>query len=756
MNFYWLDVSHSLSDIHRRVKQINRKEEYIESHINEKRKEVLELIREVQKNMATNTFILNLFNVSNSSEVLRFCLGHKGFPTERSIDSFGYPKAKLDMFIQQLLRVLPHLAEKLNFSKLANLKLEKLLGVDHERVFFASTLPSLFGYCWCAELVNGYLDFLFTALLTNDTFKENYMVISLTNIVRLLSKVSYNREVFSEPILLLLNRSISEQECALAIVKNLSASINIMPAIIKQIIKRFSSEEEVRAWTPLMFIVNCVILPIMRHPKETGTIDARIPMTEEGYQRLSTAMKIIEDAVTATGEREIQCLLLDLMKVISEMGSENDMMSASFVLPLLNSRSFSLQLTLPSIGILIELARHSSLSMQLSGLAEQLVVPEKNPIVFYEFEFKDLSVYNISLTEETKQSMGDRNQEVFMESILALLLHAPIRVDAPQASLAKFIEFHKMCAETEGDNKLLLLIDDLTTKGKEMTDKQWSGTLPSLEDRLQQYEREIMFKTRTLMELATIHCDLSVFNEAEIYIRRMSEESRDAKLYGLFVSKNREIVDEFGNSIEKFKSSPQAFEAFFCKYMKTFAAFAQDNTDFLRALLSHHHCWLMSNIPFADYVKLNDEYQELDDLLFSATDKHIQMFCVEPACEKTRRLFTNAAFHDAIQMVTEVQRIASPLLAIEKLSNMVMQLNELFKLHYDTYAQADELSPLINYALMGSRLPRLYSYVKYLQKYTCELIEKGALYVSEQVLVGFTHVCNHVDSLAMFMKEKTE
>jgi hypothetical protein len=53
------------------------------------------------------------------------------------------------------------------------------------------------------------------------------------------------------------------------------------------------------------------------------------------------------------------------------------------------------------------------------------------------------------------------------------------------------------------------------------------------------------------------------------------------------------------------------------------------------------------------------------------------------------------------------------------------------------------------------RIPKIFSFMQYIDAYAKVLIDKSLVQLPENVLVGHTHLVNHMDSLAFFLRTKT-
>jgi hypothetical protein len=70
-------------------------------------------------------------------------------------------------------------------------------------------------------------------------------------------------------------------------------------------------------------------------------------------------------------------------------------------------------------------------------------------------------------------------------------------------------------------------------------------------------------------------------------------------------------------------------------------------------------------------------------------------------------------------------------------------LNRLFTIEYGGSAQADELTPLIHYLLLSSKIPNMVTFTYYMSDFLSTLNAKGLIGLEEWEVVGLTNLIIH-------------
>jgi hypothetical protein len=237
-------------------------------------------------------------------------------------------------------------------------------------------------------------------------------------------------------------------------------------------------------------------------------------------------------------------------------------------------------------------------------------------------------------------------------------------------------------------------------------------------------------------------------------MRELVEETKNSLVYHSFLQEIPQFSAEFTSLVDTFLTDPAEFTSYFTKSLKYFSNVLKESRIY-GSLMLHHHCWMMNKLSFEQFLLFHPEFNDLDQLIQNASDETIQWFCVQPAPGKTRKLFDSAAFDEAFDLLNRARQVFLPMIALPKISAAIELLNNLFTLYYGQSAQADELTPLIHFLFLKWKAVRIFSFMQYLGAFTKPLIDKSIITLPESVLVGQTHIVNHMDSLAFFLKKQT-
>jgi hypothetical protein len=388
--------------------------------------------------------------------------------------------------------------------------------------------------------------------------------------------------------------------------------------------------------------------------------------------------------------------------------------------------------------------------MQMKSLAEQLHLDTQLPLVFYEVEISEPSVYGIFLSEPSASVDRPETRGQLAQSVFQLLELVPLRWNAPTGSLSRFVDFHAHICACEPHVEALLAISFIRMRAASWTERQWVDFLPSLDDELQSRAKRIEQQTQLFMELVGLHGKLAAAVRQLSRLLDAVEEAASSQLYRSFIDGTPALVAEFHATADALLADQAEFSAFFERSLRFLAP------ALLPRLKVHQHCWMLSALSFDRWLPLHSEFGELDGMIARASDEAIQWFCVDPAPLKARKLFQSVAFEEAFALLRAGRAAMLPLIALPKISAAIELLNDLFCLDYQTSAQADELTPLLHFLFLKCKVPKLFSFMQYVDAFAKPLMEKNIIQLPESVIVGHTHIVNHMDSLAFFLKKEPE
>ncbi|OHT13722.1 hypothetical protein TRFO_16042 [Tritrichomonas foetus] len=751
MFFSWSNISHNLNEIHQQAKEVAIQNNFLISHIKMKQMDVLQKIDQVQKDMSFSTLLMSFYNIEDAASLTDFYWNFYKFEIINDPSEYGFPKPKLTMFIQQFTKNLTQLASILDFKSMDPSECPPVpFRIDPIEYLLYSTIPSLFGHFWCSELIEKYIDFIFTAALTNPSFSDVYLEMSFSNFIR----TTCNSKFFSQslgPALLEILQSdlITIEGCAADIIAKMHENIFLLPRHVRRMISRFSNPDESTIFSPSVFVANCLVIPPLKYPKEWGVIDSKFSISESGYQILERVSELISSiAQGALESNELTYSFYDFVNDAAEVDDKKDTISISDILPLLGKESISLIFSLPDISLLAYLVEKSPCSMLLKGTAEHLIHNKILPHLFFSCDIKEIRQYRIM----PSGSLFKANNESFKASLVSAIFSffeiSNVFSDAPSNSIKEFIEFHQMHSKNVNDTKVVMalrLIDSLRPK-------EWTDIMPSLDDELRRQRKFIETNSAVFMELAILN---QKFDEITAKISdsfTMAIGAHTSRLYDDFLRNNSELKVQFSDLSPEFLASSERFTEFFNNSRYLLKDYTNKSPQTYEPLLHYHHCWMLKQLTFEKFQQVHSSFSGMDKVIEKADEKVIESFCVAPAPAKIRYLFrSNTVFEEARSLLAIGRSIENPLIALPSMAAAIEVLNRMYLLEFEKNAQADELTPLIHYLFLSSKIPSLYSFIKYLDFYITPLVDQQILTLNENHVVGFTHLINHMDSLFSFL-----
>lgn len=767
MFFSWSNIVHNLNDIHKQAKEVLTQNYFHLSNIKGKQVEVLQKIDQVQKEYSFLTVITSFFGMDKQKSYTDFYSNSSNYEIINDPIEYGFMKSKLILFIQQFAKSLPQLAPILNFDSISNFPLQ----IDPIEYLLYSTIPSLFGHFWCSELIDQYIDFIFTLNFSNPTFSNRYLELSFTNFIRVTCNTKFFSQSFNSPILSILYYDINmtPKQCAELIISKMHENIFLLPRHIRRLISRFCDNyKEGQIISPSLFVALCIVSPPLNYPKEWGVIDSKYYIDSAGKEKLRQVSDIIlgiSKNVSETNELTYQ--FNDFVNVVSEIDEQRDKISISNVLPLLGQESIPLLFSLLDITLLAYLVAHSPCPMLLKGTAEQIGRSQQQKKqtkegskklynLLFSCNVKSIGQFQIDhdnfLSIDNEQSNSHYS---YLSAIFSFFEKANVISDAPSNSLKDFLHFHKKYSNNIKDSKselALRLIDSLLP---DENSQEYYDILPSLNDELRRQKSLTQANSNFFLDLVILNqkFDQSLSQLSNLY--KISINAYTSKLFATFIESNDAIQEQLALIYPEILASDERFCDLFITtrpilkdYMKT-VKFPQIFDSFMQ----HFHCWMLYQLPFEKFHMVQPMFDLMGEIIEKADDKVIQLFCVAPAPAKIKHLFQNVPlFEEARSLLQKGRKIENPLIALPSLSAAIEVLNRTFQLEFEDNAQADELTPLIHFLFLTCKIPALFSFIKYLDFYISPLLEKQAITLDENSIVGLTHLINHIDSLYAFLK----
>ena len=757
MNNVWICSEKTLSQIHQEVKESCTFQEFQESQLKKNQKQLLEKIQFLQENLCINFIQQSLYGADVKISK-PFYETEFNFEIQKTLDQFGLNKQSINQFIYLLTKNIQKFAETIDFNKMPSINSQApFIPYDLTPFQFIlySTLPSIFGYCWCSELAESYINFIFHALAYNPTFLDTYMTYSFSNFIRVSNGSIFFKSTMTDVLLDIIKNSytkIKEQELyekASTILINMKKNISLLPRHVRRIIRRFFGEKESTIMSPESFVVYCLIIPALKQPKEWGIVDPTVMITSATLTNLNSLSYLFQEALIKVSLKDLKQHLLDFVSECDNVDESSDLVQVSQIMPLMGSDTLHLVFSLPDLIALVYLVKNSGISDILKQINENIPTDKPVPLIFTQIDLKEYSQYQITATGEQITDSSDNN--ILISTFFKFFEETSVCNTAPH-NLKDFISFHKRKAELENKVTVQLILQKLIKICPPEGSVEWNDITPSLEDELQRQKVILSLGEEKISKLAAITEILDqTINDLQILFES-PKSIYPSLLFETFIDMNIDIKTSFEKRSVGYAFNLDSFYSLFDSITKKINDQFSD-VSVVQKVIFNLHSWLMLQIPFDSYQSSHREFAELDEILFHPPEESISYYCIDPAPKKDKILFeyTNI-FEEAIDQLKQARNITIPLVALKNFKNCVNMLNRLFMIEYGSSAQADELTPLIHYLLLSAHIPDLYSFVMYMNDFLSVLSLKGLMIMEESDLVGLTHIVNHVKSITGYLK----
>ena len=752
MNYPWISSERSLNELHQEAKETCNCRKFQESQMEVNQKNVLQKIQILQENLYQNYILQNLFGSDVNTTLKPFFQTEFNSEIVQNIEDFKINKQAVNQFFNLFTKNLSKFASTVNFEKIPSTN-DALPFIPFNfyplQFILYSTLPSIFGYCWCSELAESYIDFIFKAALTNPTFRSPFLALSFSNFIKINTGPVFFRESMQEVIFEIIKKSyvkIKEEELyeyAKQILVNMKENVSLLPRHVRRIIRRFFGIEESRIMSAQQFTVHAMILQPLKQPKEWGITYSTAYLSPLCVNNLNTLGSIFIDATKLNRPSETQTLLNEFISECENVDECSDLLLVSQVMPLMASDSLHLVTTLPDILALVFLVKNSEVSAILKGVAEDIPTNINVPLRFIQIELKEFSQFQITASDAQDITASDDNALTF--SFFKFFELADVCDVAPN-DLSAFIKFHKGKADLEKRVNVQLILRRLISFCPQENSIEWSDIVPALEDELQRQRVVISLGEESLSKLSVLSERLQKKTEELKAAFESQKAIMYSQIFDAFIDNNQDIKDTFEKRSLGYAYDVEKFYDVFELVSKRLLDFS-DKSVFSK-IVFNLHTWMMMQIPFDSYRTSHLQFAEDDKMLENPPDNSIDVFCYQPSPNNVKKLFGyKEVFDEATSHLRYARYALIPLLSLQHVNKCINMLNRLFTIEYGGPAQADELTPLIHYLLLSSKIPNLVTFTYYMSDFLSTLNTKGLIQLEEWEVVGLTHLINHVKSI---------
>lgn len=315
--------------------------------------------------------------------------------------------------------------------------------------------------------------------------------------------------------------------------------------------------------------------------------------------------------------------------------------------------------------------------------------------------------------------------------------------------LDDFLNFHESQAHVRLDLKAYTHLNHVILKLQELVPSEYPDIMKYLDDEIRR-QKEYLERNYDLLnqiQLASLDLDREM-----AAIRQQTEESNTvmySSILMLWLGSDPSIAQKATSMAEQMILSKEAFAEFFTsscaqikEFVSPFAGYA------FRGVTHHFHTWLCQIMTLDSYRELHRQYSYTDDILMGVSADVINSVCVTPAPPKVQAIIENRNLFEFCKLeLMNASFLKVPLEAIKKITSAVHIIQKIFELACGASPQADEMTPLFNYALLASGMTEMYTLQSYLQHFLADISLPDMKLLDEEVSVALTHFVNHVSSL---------
>ncbi|KAH0794907.1 hypothetical protein GPJ56_001184 [Histomonas meleagridis] len=651
------------------------------------------------------------------------------------------------------------------------------------REFLASsTLPALFGHCWTTELRRAYIHFLMevskSSTSTFSNIREHWLFDCFKNFIFSSDIQQFLKVSIGDTILRVVRENTSNltklNSYVKEMVSNMLLNSNIFPKDVKLLIRSFAdlaNGSNQRLNRVEMLFIDCILAPAISLPKAYCILPPsyQLDMSPTGpartLQQLAQHFRLILHPAQAKlrnmSENDIEALkAISFDKLLDELfgpinkdeSNELNEPDTNEMLKLLSSNSLNMIFTMSDICLLASLVVAPELSIH------QIRVPMNREFNYEFFRFKvdDLSIFNINVNNKNENDNRKDNSNVSSaaNTLFRLLSHIIPNNNAPDEFL-QFMKYYEKQTRLKHDFKTYTYLNHLFSKLSLLKDKEQYMLLDSFEEEIDNIRIIINENDYLLTQIERVCHELD--NQIKSY-KQKADQSYSvlySALLNLFLQSDPSITQTIKAKRKHIMSDKTVFINFFQESIQKIQNFIQPIAKMtISGVIIHFHTWVMQMIPLKDFIEEHPQFVPFDNNLAVVNHELTKSVCIDPSADKLKRFFSNPSlFEFAEAELRDAEFVELPMEALKYISSMMDILRCMFNLEFNAIPQADEMTPLISFTLLSSKLTNMYSFSKYLEHFLMGLPQGDTQIVSETENVALTHFINHVESLKKIVAE---
>jgi hypothetical protein len=370
---------------------------------------------------------------------------------------------------------------------------------------------------------------------------------------------------------------------------------------------------------------------------------------------------------------------------------------------------------------------------------------------FFRFEVWDVGAIGLKkpeLTENRVETVEPSPLSRVAESLFAFLAYAREDAHSPDG-LTAFLQHHERLARLTYDHRTYTRVNHFSLRLCELPADDYPLILPFLDDEVRRRHEYADRNHALLTGIARMSAEL----ERELDAYKAKTEQSDTVLYGAllgaFLSAEPSIKTTIAAKRDEMLVSKPVFVDFYSDALGRLKVFLAPFADHAFARMAAHlHTWALQRMNLESFINYHDDYMMTDDLLCGVPKDMIAKLCIEPAPAKLKKILDHPPLFEFAKIELHgAEFVELPIEAMARIAHAINLVQKIFELTAGSLPQADEMTPLLNFALMSCGLAKMYSLQKYLEHFLAELPQSDAHILSDAEGVALTHFINHVQIL---------
>jgi hypothetical protein len=388
---------------------------------------------------------------------------------------------------------------------------------------------------------------------------------------------------------------------------------------------------------------------------------------------------------------------------------------------------------------------------QIALSASRIPRDQQLDVTYFKYQTWDLVSYGITKinTKDVKMNKPPQTPvNLAASALMTFLSHVDIDGNSPD-ELGPFLDHQERIALLREDFITHTYLNNIVQKLIDIQSDDQDKIIPALKDEMGRSRKYISrlknFITKVYVKVNELQTICDWLNEQgqlllPILLSNLNE---------LFIASNQDIVTEFNEKRDQMLQNKQVFKEFLFKAEDKIIEFLKEEGQRIKeGVTEHFHSWMMQQIPISDFVALHPEFASIDKQLSNVSANVIHGVCIQPSPPKIQELLQSP--HLFLYVHQELNSAASIILPAEAgrhVASAVSLISTIFELTIGGTPQADDMTPILNFSLLTSNIPNLYSFSSYIQHFYHEINQKEFKIVPDATAIAITHLVNHATSL---------